>query len=179
MPTFSGKVQYLNSDGSTLQAGPCRVSFEAETVTFTPASGAPLALDFGDIDVFLPGEYELTLTLYTGKKILLNQFGKTFQSLCHDLLEAYRKRLLQCLLLEDLEEISRFDGAARLESPARTFSSPAELRLYRSNLAVLPTQATGLQWRYADIDSVRFDESTWTVTVESGDQRLTFTKLAK
>ena len=110
MPTFSGKVQYLNSDGSALQAGPCRVSFEAETLTLTPASGAPLALDFGDIDIFLPGEYELTLTLYTGNKILLHQFGKTFQDLCHDLLEAYRKRLLQCLLLEDLEEITRFES---------------------------------------------------------------------
>ena len=67
----------------------------------------------------------------------------------------------------------------RLESPARTFSSPAELRLYKSNLAVLPTQATGLQWRLADIDAVSFDETTWTVTVESGDERLAITKLAK
>jgi hypothetical protein len=179
MPTFAGKFQYVNSDGSALQAGPCRVSFEAETLTLMPASGAPLALDFGDIDVFLPGEYELALTLYTGKKILLNQFGKTFQNLCRDLLEAYRKRLLQCLLLEDLEEITRFDGTVRLESPARTFSSPAELRLYKSNLAVLPTQATGLQWRFADIDAVSFDETAWTVTAQSGDQRLAISKLAK
>jgi len=179
MPTFSGKVQYLNPDGSVLPAGPCRVSFEAETLTFTPASGAPLALDFGDIDVFLPGEYELTLTLYTGERILLNQFGKTFQNLCHDLLEAYRKRLLQCLLLEDLEEITRFDGSARLESPERAFASPAELRLYKSNLAVLPTQAMGMQWRLADIDAVSFDETAWTVTIASGDQRLTISKLAK
>src|SRR5208337_1454572 len=168
-----------NSDGSALQAGPCRLWFEAETLTLTPASGAPLALDFGDIDVFLPGEYELALTLYTGKKILLNQFGKTFQNLSHDLLEAYRKRLLQCLLLEDLEEITRFDGTVHLESPARTFSSPAELRLYKSNLAVLPTQATGLQWRFADIDAVTFDETTWTVAAKAGDQRLTISKLAK
>jgi hypothetical protein len=179
MPIFSGKFQYLNPDGSALQAGPCRVSFESETLTLTPASGAPLAFDLGDIDIFLPGDYELTLILYTGKKILLNQFGKTFQNLCHDLLEAYRQRLLQCLLLEDLEEITRFDGFARFESPARTFSSPAEFRLYRSNLAVLPTEATGLQWRLADIDAVNFDESTYAVTAESYDQRLVITKLAK
>ena len=179
MPIFSGKFQYLNPDGSALQAGPCRVSFEGETLTLTPASGTPLAFDLGDIDIFLPGDYELTLILYTGKKILLNQFGKTFQNLCHDLLEAYRQRLLQCLLLEDVEEITRFDGFARFESPARTFSSPAEFRLYRSNLAVLPTEATGLQWRLADIDAVKFDESTYTVTAESYDQRLVITKLAK
>jgi hypothetical protein len=179
MPAFSGKFQYLNSDGSALQAGPCRVSFETETFTLTPASGAPLAFDLGDIDTLLPGDYELTLTLYTGKKILLNQFGKTFQNLGHDLLEAYRKRLLQCLLLEDLEEITRFEGSVRLESPERAFSSPAEFRLFKSNLAVLPAQATGLQWRFADIDAVNFDQSSWTVSVESGDQRLAITKLGK
>jgi len=169
----------MNSDGAALQGGPCRVSFEAETLTLTPASGAPLALDLGDIDILLPGDYELTLTLYTGKKILLNQFAKIFQNLCHDLLEAYRKRLLQCLLLEDLEEITRFEGSVRLESPARTFLSPAEFRLYKSNLAVLPAQATGLQWRLADIDAVSFDEASWTVSVASGDQRLVITKLGK
>jgi hypothetical protein len=179
MPIFSGKFQYLNPGGSALQAGPCGVSFEAETLSLTPASGAPLVFDLGDIDIFLPGDYELTLVLYTGKKILLNQFGKAFQNLCHDLLEAYRQRLLECLLLEDLEEITRFDGFARFESPARTFSSPAEFRLYRSNLAVLPTEATGLQWRLADIDAVSFNESTYAVTAESYDQRLVITKLAK
>ena len=144
-----------------------------------PDTRAPLTLDLGDIDVFLPGEYELTLTLYTGKKIALNQFGKIFQNLCHDLLGAYRKRLLQCLLLEDLEEIARFDGAVRLESPARPFASPAEVRLFKSNLAILPIQATGLQWRLADIDAVSFDETAWTVTAQSGDQRLAISKLGK
>jgi hypothetical protein len=179
MPTFSGKMQYLNPAGSALQAGPCRVSFEQETLTVTPSSGAPLALDLGDIDRFVPGDYELSLTLYTGGKIVLNQFGKTFQTLSHDLLEAYRKRLLQCLLLEDLEEVARFDGFAQLESPARVLSSPAEFRLFKSNLAILPTQATGLQWRLADIGSVTFDEANWTIAMESDGQRLAVSKLAR
>jgi hypothetical protein len=179
MPTFSGKFQYLNPDGTPVQAGPCKVTFEAETLTLVPGSGAPIALDLGDIDVFVPGDYELTLTLYTGKRILLNQFGKTFQNLCHDLLEAYRRRLVQCLLLEDLEEISRFDGFARLDSPTRTFSSPAEFRLYKSNLALLPTQATGFQWRLADIDTVSFDEANYAVVLASAGERLAITKLAK
>ncbi len=138
-----------------------------------------MALDLGDIDVFLAGDYDLTLTLFTGKKILLNQFAKAFQNLGHDLLEAYRHRLLQCLLLEDLEEITRFDATVHLEGLGRTFTSPAELRLFKSNLAVLPAQATGLQWRLADIGSVDFDQNSWTVTIASGDERLAVTKLAK
>jgi hypothetical protein len=155
------------------------VSFEAETITLTPATGAPLTLDLGDIDIFLAGDYELDLTLYTGKKIALNQFGKTFQNLCHDLLEAYRKRLLQCLLLEDLEEIARFDGSVRLESPMRALTGPAEVRLFKSNLAILSLQGTGLQWRLADIDTVSFDETSWTVTAQSGNEGIAISKLAK
>jgi hypothetical protein len=182
MPSFSGKFQYLNPDGTPTQGGPCRVTFDAETLTLAPDSGAPLAFDLGDIDVFAPGDYELTLTLYTGKRILLSQFGKAFQNLCHDLLEAYRQRLVQCLLLEDLEEVTRFNGHAQLVSeplPARSFSSPAELRLYKSNLAILPTAATGFQWRLADIDAVKFDEASYAVVLKSAGERLTVTKLAK
>ena len=182
MPSFSGKFQYLNADGATVQAGACQVTFDESTLTLVPAAGAPLAFDLGDIDLFQLGEYELTLTLYTGKKILLQQFGKAFQNLSHDLLEAFRQRLIQCLLLEDLEEITRFDGFAQLSSaasPAQQFASPAEFRLYRSNLAVLPTLAMGFQWRLADIDAVKFDEANYTLVLESGGERLTVTKLAK
>jgi hypothetical protein len=179
MPSFSGSFKYLRADAGCQQAGACRLAFEAESLTVTPGVGTPLVIDLGDIDVFLPGDYELTLSLYTGAKIVLSQFGKTFQNLRQQLLEAFRKRLLQCLLLEDLEEISRFDGVARLDSPGRPFSSPAEFRLYKSNLAVLPTESTGFQWRLADIDAVGFDESTWTVTAESGGERLMVSKLAK
>jgi hypothetical protein len=168
MPNYSGKFQHLDAKGNPVQVAPCRLT-----------TGPPLAFDLGDIDVFLPGDYELSLTLYTGNKLLLHQFAKAFQDLSHDLLEAYRKRLVQCLLLEDLGQIARFDGVARLEGRERSFTSPAELRLYKSNLAVLPTTASGLQWRLADIDAICFDEATWATVLESEGERITITKLAK
>jgi hypothetical protein len=51
--------------------------------------------------------------------------------------------------------------------------------LYKSNLAILPTAATGFQWRLADIDAVKFDETNYAVVLESAGDRLTVTKLAK
>jgi hypothetical protein len=179
MPSFTGKFRYQGSDGALIQAGPCTLTFDEETLTLVPVAGAPIALDLGDIDAFTAGDYDLTLALYTKASIILDHIGKTFQNLCHDFLEAYRKRLVQCLLLEDLEEIARFEGYAQYDSARATFSSPAQFRLYKSNLAVLPTQATGFQWRLADIDAVCFDEADYALSVQCGDGRLTVRKLAK
>jgi hypothetical protein len=182
MPSYAGKFQYQNPSGGTQQQGACRLTFEQDRLMLVPDSGDPLALDLGDIDVFAPSDYELSLTIYTGNKILLEQFGKAFQNLAHDLLEAYRARLVRCLLLEDLEEVARFDGMVRLETSNpdhRPFAGPAEFRLYKSNLAVLPLGATGFQWRLADIESVRLDDASYTVNLDSRGERLVASKLAK
>ncbi len=179
MPIFSGKYEYLDANGATLQEAACRLAFDDECLQLTPASGAPLACDLGDIDSFSPGDYELSLRLCSSKTIRLSHFGKAFQNLSCDLLKAFHKRLLHCLLLEDLEEIERFDGWAQLSSSGNTFLSRAEIRLYRSNLAILPETATGFSWRLADIDSIDFDEATYTLGLRSGECRLILTRLAK
>lgn len=182
MPSYDGKFSYQSTDAGSAQQGACRLSFEQDTLTVIPDSGEALAFDLGDIDVFAPSDYELTLTLYTGGKILLGQFGKTFQNLVHDLLEAYRARLVQCMLLEDLEEVARFDGSARLETSNpdhRSFAGSAEFRLYKSNLAVLPLGATAFQWRLSDIDSVRLDDGSYTVKLDSLGEHLAAGKMAK
>jgi hypothetical protein len=179
MTSFSGKFQYLEQAGAAIQSGSCLLTIEDVNLRLIPEKGQPLALDLGDIDIFSPGDYELQLKLYTGKTIVLQQFGKTFQNLQHDLLEAYRERLVQCLLLEDLEEIKRFEGFVQLDSPGYSFSSPAQIRLYKSNLAILPEKATGLHWRLSDIDAVDFNEDAYRLELRAGSECLIITKLAK
>jgi hypothetical protein len=56
---------------------------------------------------------------------------------------------------------------------------PAEIRLYRSNLAVLATCGQSFQWRLADIDVVRFEPGSHEVALESGEECLTVSGLAR
>jgi hypothetical protein len=179
MPSFAGRFQIINRDDTTGQAAACRASFDTERMTLTPAVGTPLDFDLGDIDGFHAADYELTLDLYTGQAIVLGQFGKAFQNLCHDLLAAWRDRVVHCLLLEDMEELARVEGFASLDSAERRLAQAAEVRLYRSNLAVLPASATGLHWRLADIDAVDFDTNNYALTIRSGTDRLIISKLAR
>jgi len=180
MPDFSGKFQYLNAGGSVSQQGACRVQFDEEKFTLTPESGAPMTFDLGDLNAVVAADWELGLPLYTGSSIVLRQFGKSFETLGHDLLEAFRKRAIQCLLLEDLEELKRFPGNFELlQAGTAPRSGPAEIRLFKSNLAVLPAASQSFQWRLSDIDSINFDSSAYEVVLQSGEDRLKLTRLAK
>lgn len=179
MTAFSGKFDYLGEAGNSVQDGACRLTVDDASLRIVPEKGQPIALDLGDIDIFSPGEYELPLKLYTGRTIVLHHFAKTFEDMRAALKDAYRGRLLQCLLLEDLEEIDRFEGFVQLNSSAGAFACSSQLRLYKSNLAVLPDQATGLSWRLSDIDDMEFDESAYRLELHSGEETLVISKLAK
>lgn len=53
------------------------------------------------------------------------------------------------------------------------------LGFHKSNIAVLPEKASGLQWRLSDFDGVEFDEATYELELRSAYERLIITKLAK
>lgn len=180
MADYTGKFQYLSADGSVANEGACHLQFDQQTFTITPDSGAPLACDLGDFDAVTAADWEIRLPLFTGNTIVLRQFGKSYETLSHDLLEAYRQRILQCLLLADMEEVARYDGNFELVvsgTPPR--SGSAELRLFKTNLAVLPIASQGFQWRVADVDSVKFDPATYEVVLQSGPELLKVSKLAR
>jgi len=173
-----GKFQYLDQNGAVVQEGACRVHIDAQTFTLTPQTGAALAFDLGDLDSVTAANYEVRLPVYTGRVIVLRQLGKSYDNLAHDLTEAYRNRAVECLLLEDMQEVARFSASFELTRSVSAFG-PAELRLYQSNLAVLPAAAQSFQWRLADIDQARLDSATYEVVLQCGEDRLKVTRLAK
>lgn len=180
MPSYRGKFQYLVPGGAVSQQGACQIQFDEETFTLAPEGGPSLVFDLGDIDSLISADYEIRLLLYTGNTVLLQQFGKVFQDLSRELLENYRKRTLQCLLLEDLEEVDRFTGAFTLESAgASPVSGPTEVRLFKSNLAVLPTASQAFQWRLVDITGLRFDAQNYEIVLDRDGDRLRLNRLAK
>lgn len=179
MPSYRGKFEYHEQNGTLTQQGPCQVQFDDEAFTLVPEAGAALVFDLGDVDALKPADYEIALLLYTGCTLRLQQFGKSYENLASELLESYRKRTLQCLLLADLQEVDRFTGAFTLETSGQVVSGPAEIRLFKSNLAVLPTEAQAFQWRLADLDDLRFDAQNYEIVLESQSGRLSINRLAK
>ncbi len=170
VPAYSGKYVYLDERGSALAQGPCQFSFDTETCTITPVSGAALMFDLGDIDRLISGDWDLQCALSTGRTLTLQQFGKAFGEMRDGLAHAWCDRTVRCLLLEDLEEVARFNGTV-----ARGISDavPAEIRLYKSNLAILPEAGTPFQWRLAQVDSTAFDQASYTVLLRPSGIRRT------
>jgi len=175
MPAYSGKFHYLDDQENTVSQGPCQFRFDAETAIVTPSGATPIAFDLGDVDRAVTGEWEFTLTLFTGRRLVLRQFGAAFGRMSEELVAAWRDRTVRCLLLEDLTEAGRYLGMAGMNGPA----TAAEIRIYQSNIAVLPLDGAAIQWRLAEVDAISFDEATYTVCLERGSDRLAIGKLAK
>jgi hypothetical protein len=177
MSGFSGSHLYLGPDGRCFHEDSCVVTVVPEATVIVPTRGSPLAMDLGDVTAIESGEFELTLTLHTGHSVRLRRFGRVFDTLRRDLIEAWRTRLVACFLLQDLQEVARFDGVVRPAGDPEG-GVPAEFRVYRSNLAVLPLRGEPFQWRLADIDGVQFDRDTWEVSVVSSSGTAVISKLA-
>ena len=75
------------------------------------------------------------------------------------------------MLLEDLEEVARYQCSAN--------GAAAEVRIFKSNLAVLPQAGVAFQWRLAEVDSCAFDAVAYSIVLQSGGERLMLSKLAK
>src|SRR5574337_694200 len=118
MPDYTASFQYLALDGSVSQEGDCRLSFDQQSLTVIPSAGEPMTLDLGDLDGFSAGKFQIRLPLYTGRTLLLQQLGRGFERVSQDLLNAYRTRAVQCLLLEDMKQIASFPGAFDFAAPA-------------------------------------------------------------
>src|SRR5574340_624187 len=171
MPAYSGKFQYLDERGAPAMQGPCKLNFDQETCVVTPATGAPLAFDLGDVERTARAEWDLELALYTGRRLQFRQFGSLFSRMAGELLAAWRDRTVQCLLLEDLEEVMRCPGVVN--------GAAVEVRLYRSNLAVLPDTGTPFQLRLAEVDSVTFDQGSYSIVLATAAGPITLGKLAR
>ncbi len=179
MAMYAGQFEYNSPGAGGGHAGACEFSFDERTATLVPAAGPPLAFDLGDIDTFEAGDWDVRLVFSAGQTLVLRRFGKALGDLARELLDAYRGRLVQCLLVSDLNEVARFNGRVQLQSRDRACAGPAEIRLYESNLAVLPDAAAGFQWRLADLAAVEFDPASYAVVLSCGGERLTVGHLAK
>ncbi len=173
MPTYAGKFHYSSDP---VREGPCQFSFTTETCTLTPSSGPAISFDPGDVDVAVKNDWDLQLTLFTGRHVTLRQFGAAFDRMAGEFIAAWRDRTVQCLLLEDLDLIAAFSCVAAI---APELPIPAEVRVFKSNIAILPLAATAYQWRLASVDGISFNSETYAVTLLSGEQRLVIGKLAK
>jgi hypothetical protein len=176
VPSYPGKYQYLATSGTVLGEGACKITFEGEKFSLVPVSGAPITFDLAAVDKIRPAEWEVELDLYTEKRLLLRQFGAAFSRMCGELVSAWRDRTVAALLLEDLEEVARYEGAAALSGAP---PEPAEIRIFKTNLAVLPKAGAPFHWRIADVDSIAFDEPAWAFQLARGNERLALSKFAK
>jgi hypothetical protein len=65
------------------------------------------------VDRLVKHDWDCELTLFTGRRPQLRQFGAAFSTMSEQLLAAWRDRTVRCLLLEDLQEVARYEASKK------------------------------------------------------------------
>lgn len=176
MSDVPGKFR-LERAGATIE-GKGAIRLEAPRLLIL-SDERDLAFDLGEIERYAVGDVDLTLTFLDGGKLVLSYLGRNLPGLAVALRDAWRERLMDCLLLRDENELARFEGWARREAPAPVPHGPAQLRLLGNHLAVLPGEVAGYAVALSSVTKMGFDEGAYAYTVEAGAQRVVVSHLAR
>lgn len=179
MPGFAGKFDCLDSSGAVKHSGAGRFVVDDGRLSIAAPPAAPLMIDLGDVDFIVDADYRLSIRLFSGASVQLSQLGRMHDQLARVLGEQWRQRTIQCLLMSDLDLLDAFDCTVAGSTADGPFTCPGQIRLYKSNIAVLTEGEPPFMWRLADVDQFSVDDNAYAAVIQAGRRRLMVSRLAR
>lgn len=168
---WEGRFRWTEGKGISRGEGPCRVQADPASLTIIPGQGSPLTWDWAEIRALDLGDWEGNLALVAGGVLHLSHFAKNWGPLVQASQDAWRERLAACQLLSRGEELGRFEARVQREGDHPVPSSPAQVRIFRDRLGVLPEDGPGCPLYFADLQRLRFDEAAHAFVLEEKEGR--------
>jgi hypothetical protein len=144
-------------------------------VTDGGISAGGVAVEFLDADSLRDADRVLTLGLFPEGSLTVSLLGRRHETFAAALGEARDRARLAGLLAHGVTEPDVFEGSLRSPGPTRG----ARLLVYATHLAVAPDGGDPFQIPYGTVTGFRFDESAWSVTVDTAETPYVFGRLAR
>jgi hypothetical protein len=157
----AGRFRLLGPEGGELEASDALFEPLADSLLVHPRQGAPLRVDFAEVDAFAQGDHVAWLQLAGGEKVELTKLGRRFTevaSLVGEALSAYQARNL---LLE--EPVGGEPFACEVQRADSPSPAPATARVFATSLAVLPRLGVPFSVPFGEVTRVSFDEGRYCV----------------
>lgn len=160
----TGEHTLADSAGKAVSDGQAEFRLFADRLQVAPRTQVPFDVEFLDVDAVRSADYSITLSLWPEGRLVLQKLGRLWESFAAALLDARDDAAIHGVLAHGLVEKARFDGAiADAESPVAAW-----LRLYPTHLAAMPRGGLPLQVPWSTVEEVRFEASSYSVTLRAG-----------
>lgn len=156
-----GHFRLLGPEGRELESSAAAFEAQPEALLVHPKQGAPVRVDFADVDAFEVGDYSAALKLAGGERVELTKLGRRFSevaSLVGEALSAYQAKNL---LLE--EPVGGESFACEFARPDTGRPAPATARVYATSVAVLPRLCVPFSVPLGEVTGLSFDEGRYAV----------------
>lgn len=174
--SYAGQFEFHHSSGTT--QGSCRVVWDTQQLTVEAQSGGPaIAFDLGEVKTFVASDWDVTLTLLDGSRLLLHHFAKATSMLLGPLKEAWQERVASCVLASDLKRVNAYDGHVQWQRPGTQMSGVCCLMLFQTHLTVLMADGQVGMLPLGLLRTVSFDSATWSVVLEGVGAAVRVSKL--
>lgn len=171
----AGRLRLLAPDGAELEAAEASFAVGPEALVAHPRQQPVLRVDYADVDAFERGDYVFALRLASGERVEASMLGRRFNETadaCALALTAFQARNL---LLEEPGGGEAFAGDVARDGA----EAPAEVRVYRTSLAVLPRGAVPYAIPLGEVASVGFDEGRYSVDLATASGPVSLLRLGK
>ena len=171
----TGGHVFADAAGQAVSSGDAEFRLFADRLQVAARGAAPFDVEFLDVDAVVSSDYGIELSLWPEGKLSLQKLGRLWESFSAALLDARDDAVLHGALAHGLAEKARFEGAAADSDPA----PPAWLRVYPTNLAVVPRGGLPFQVPWGAVEEIRLEHASYTVVLRSASQTHRIGRLAR
>ncbi|MGI5865010.1 MAG: hypothetical protein ACOX6T_23565 [Myxococcales bacterium] len=172
---FNGRFRLLGRDGAELEASDAVFEPGPEALLVQPQAGAPLRVEFADVDGLASADYVSTLVLESGERIEASMLGRRFGEYADALGASLRDYQAKNLLLEEPSGGESFTCDFEGDGEA----GAAEVRVYATSLALIAREQTPFSVPFGEVRSISFDDARYAIDLETGAGRLSLLRLGK
>jgi len=170
-----GRFRLLAPAGPELEAADASVAVEPDALVVLPRAGAPLRLDYADVDALCVADRAFLLQFAGGERVECSMLGPRFDEVARSLADALSAYQVKNLLLEEPVGGEPFECVVARDGREQ----PGRIRVYATSIAVVPREATPWSLPLGEVGGVSFAEDRYAIELATASGGVSLQQLGR
>jgi hypothetical protein len=167
--SFSLNYVLKNLENKVLSNGEAKAILDKRVLTVNHQGKIIVSIPYFQILDINDEDYSITLYLYSGEKLVLNQIGYEYENFLRKLYKLRNELLLKYMLMEEQNIAYAIEANYKyFDEDGDERKGPCEARVYESALVILPDKGEPIRIPLCYIYDTTLEDYTCTIKIERG-----------